>query len=74
MEKLNPDNRESSYTILARMEERQKGLIEKVEKHLLHYETHCIQNDRDIHGLYKTAYIGTGIILTLQFVILFIKH
>lgn len=68
------DGDESNYTILIRMEERQKNLILKVEEHLINYKNYCEQNDKDVRGLYKTAYIGTGIILTLQFVILFYKH
>lgn len=65
---------ESAQIILGRIDERLQNLTHKLDSHLEKYDDHVSQNDRDIRGLYKNQYIGYGIIISFNFIILFFKH
>lgn len=65
---------ESAQTILGRIDERLQNLTQNLNEHLRKYDEHVVQNDKDIRGLYKNQYIGYGVILALNFLILFFKH
>ena len=60
--------------ILARIDERLKNMNDKLRTHLSDSHDYFIKNDLDVRGLYKTQYIGYGIILAINFIILLIKR
>lgn len=65
---------ESPDVILARIDERTKYMKEDLEKHVNNFNDHKSEDTKNFAGLYKWVWIGTGIIGSIQFLILAIKH
>ena len=59
---------ESPEAVLARIDERTQNINEKLVAHMVSFEVHKVDDDKNFRGLYKTVYIGVGIVLALQFV------
>ncbi len=68
------DGTENPGIILGRIDERVKSSLDKLDAHIKHFEIHVEDDKKNFSGLYKTAYIGSGIIMTIQFIILVLKH
>lgn len=65
---------ESAKEILARIDERTRVLIKNLDEHLIKYDKYVTSNDSDIRGLYKTQYIGYGVLIAFNFLVLLFKH
>jgi hypothetical protein len=64
---------EPPEVLLARIDERTENINEKLVAHMVSFETHKVDDDNNFKGLYKTVYMGVGIVLAIQFVILVFK-
>ncbi len=67
------NGRESPEAILARIEERVNNISDKMTLHMVSFEEHRKEDDKNFAGIYKWVFIGVGIIGTLQFILSF-KH
>lgn len=66
--------RESPEIILARIDERVKNMNDKLLLHIVSFEEHKKDDDKNFGGLYKTVYTGVGIVVAIQFVLLLTHH
>lgn len=64
---------EAPEAILARIDERTKNMGEKITAHMISFEEHRKEDDRNFAGIYKLVWIGVGVIGCIQFFIL-AKH
>jgi hypothetical protein len=65
---------ESPETILARIDERLKNMNEKLLVHIVSFEEHRKEDEKNFAGIYKLVWIGCGILGAVQFIILAVKH
>lgn len=65
---------ESPDAVLARIDERVKSIKNDLSSHLEDFKKHKEDDTKNFAGLYKNQYIGYGVILAINFVILFFKH
>ena len=66
--RMEDKGQDSPQTMLARIDERTKNMNEKLIAHMVSFEVHKVDDDKNFRGLYRTVYIGVGIVLALQFV------
>jgi len=71
--RLQDEGKEEPEVILARVDERVKNMNEKVTLHMVSFEEHKKEDDKNFAGLYRLVWIGVGILGTFQFIILAIK-
>lgn len=65
---------EGPEVILARIDERVKNMNEKLIFHMVSFEEHKKEDDKNFSGLYKFAYIGVGAVGLLEILISVFKH
>lgn len=65
---------ESPDVILGRIDERVKNMNEKLTFHMVSFEEHKKEDDKNFNGLYKIAWGGAGIFGFVSFLILIFKH
>lgn len=65
---------ENPEIILARIDERVKNMNEKLTVHIVSFEEHRKEDDKNFGGIYKLVWIGVGVIGAVQFLILALKR
>lgn len=65
---------ESPDVVLARIDERVKNMNDKLVIHIVSFEEHRKEDDRNFAGIYKLVWIGVGVLGCIQFFILATKH
>lgn len=61
---------ESPEVILARIDERVKNMNEKLVVHMVSFEEHRHEDDKNFARIYKLVWIGVGVMGCIQFLIL----
>ena len=64
---------DSPEVLLARIDERTKNMNDKLVAHMVSFETHKIDDEKNFQNINKWIFIGVGIIGTIQVLIL-AKH
>lgn len=72
--RIEDKGQESLQVMLARIDERTENMNDKLVAHMVSFESHKVDDDKNFKGLYKWVFIGVGIVCTLQFVVLATKH
>jgi hypothetical protein len=72
--RMEDKGQESPQVILARIDERVKTINEKLTVHIVSFEEHRKDDEKNFGGLYKTVYTGVGIALAIEFVVSIFKH
>lgn len=65
---------ESPQVVLARIDERVKNINEKITLHMVSFEEHKKEDDKNFGGLYKLVWAGGGIFGFVSFLIMVFKH
>lgn len=65
---------ENPEIILTRIDERVRNMNEKLTLHMVSFEEHRKEDDKNFAGLYKWVFIGVGVVGALQFVVMAVKH
>lgn len=64
---------ENPEIILARIDERVKNMNDKLTVHMVSFEEHKKEDDKNFNGLYKLAWMGGGVVSFISFLILIFK-
>lgn len=65
---------ENPEIILARIDERVKNINEKFTVHMVSFEEHRKEDEKNFSGIYKLVWAGGGIFGFVSFLVLVFKH